>query len=191
MAVARTRDEDAAKRILDATRTLVAEHGPSGATISEIASAAGVARQTIYRWWPSRTALVTAALVDMTDAGMPYRATGDLVGDLRHHMRSVAATFAGPAGALIKELVAEAQSDPEAAAAFRSTFFDHRREQARAFFTSATSAGQLDPGEDLDALIYALYSPLWLALLVGHEDLDDDFADRILATHLVDRAPLR
>ena len=180
--MARTRDEDAARRILDATRTLIAERGPAAATISEIASAAGVGRQTIYRWWPTRSALVIDALIEMTDAEMPFEATGNTVKDLRRQMRSMVQAFGGPAGALIKELLGAAQSDPHIAEVFRTRFFDHRRDQARAFLAAASEAEEypFTGTRDTDALIYGLYAPLWLALLIGHEPLTPKLADRAL-----------
>ena len=176
----RPRDEDAARRIVEAASTLIAECGPAAASISEIAAAAEVGRQTIYRWWPSRSALVIDALVQMTDASMPYRSTGDIEADLRAHMRSVIRAFAGPAGALIKELVADGQREPEVADAFRAAFFDHRRDQARAFIAAAVERGEISADLDVDAVVYSLYAPLWLALLIGHEPLTNRTADRAL-----------
>ena len=178
--MARPRDDQARERILSAVRELVSERGPARATITEIAASAGVGRQTIYRWWPTRAAVVIEALVEMTDAAMPYRDTGHPQADLRRQMHAMVAAFAGPPGALIRELVAEGQGEPQVAAAFREAFFDHRRRQARAFLASVVERGVLREAPDLDALIYALYAPLWLALLVGHEPLDERLADRAL-----------
>ena len=186
--MARTRDEQAKQRILCATRDLIAQRGPAQATITEIAAVAGVGRGTIYRWWPTRSAVVIEALIEMTDSAMPYRSTGDAEADIRRQMRAMVRAFAGSSGALIREILAEAQADPELAETFRATFFDHRRDQARAFFTGAIEQNLLEPVTDLDALIYALYAPLWLALLVGHEPLTARTADR--AFDAVFNAPL-
>ena len=178
--MARTRDEDAAHRILIATQKMIAERGPASATISEIATAAQVGRQTIYRWWPSRGHLVIDALIGLTDAAMPFRSTGDTLADLRRQMRAMVKAFAGAPGALIKELLAEAQRDPVIAAAFRDRFFEHRREQAREVIAKAVGDGLFVSTDDQDSLIYALYAPLWLALIVGHETLSPKLADRAL-----------
>lgn len=186
--MARTRDEQAKQRILCATRDLIAQRGPAQATITEIAAVAGVGRGTIYRWWPTRSAVVIEALIEMTDSAMPYRSTGDAEADIRRQMRAMVRAFAGSSGALIREILAEAQADPELAETFRATFFDHRRDQARAFFTGAIEQNLLEPVTDLDSLIYALYAPLWLALLVGHEPLTARTADR--AFDAVFNAPL-
>ncbi|MDJ0961759.1 MAG: TetR/AcrR family transcriptional regulator [Acidimicrobiia bacterium] len=53
---------NARQRIIEATLDLMAEHGMSGITMSGIADAAGVARQTLYNHFPSVEDIVAAAL---------------------------------------------------------------------------------------------------------------------------------
>ena len=45
---------------LDATATLVHERGPSGVTMSQIAEATGIARATLYRYFPDVDAVLVA-----------------------------------------------------------------------------------------------------------------------------------
>ena len=49
-----------AELILAATRNAIAAKGPGKLTLSEVASAAGVSRPTLYRWFPTRDDLFTA-----------------------------------------------------------------------------------------------------------------------------------
>ena len=53
--------------MLEAVDDLLAERGFAGVTIEGIATAAGVAKQTIYRWWHSKTDILLDALL----AGRP------------------------------------------------------------------------------------------------------------------------
>ena len=50
--------------MLDATAALLGEIGYDGLSIGAIALRAGVGRQTIYRWWDSKSAIIGEAVVD-------------------------------------------------------------------------------------------------------------------------------
>src|SRR5580692_8478225 len=64
--VRRTRE-----RILAAARELLSEVGPAGLTYSELAERAGVTRQTLYRHWPARSALLTDMILVGSLGGYP------------------------------------------------------------------------------------------------------------------------
>ncbi len=49
-----------ATAILEATRTVIAERGPERFTLSAVAAQAGVSRPTLYRWFPSKEALLAS-----------------------------------------------------------------------------------------------------------------------------------
>jgi len=165
--VPRTRDEDARRRVLNAARDLVSELGPRAVTVDQIAAAAGVGKQTIYRWWPSRGAVVMDALIELTDPepGELPEAVHDA---LRLQMRRVGRMFASRPGQLIREVVADAQGDPELAEDFRQRFFAHRRARAAATIERGIASGELRPDIDIDDALDLLSGPLWLRLLIGH-----------------------
>src|SRR5262245_8989070 len=48
------------ERILEATLEVLARSGPRKLSLSEVAAAAGVSRPTLYRWFPSKRALLQA-----------------------------------------------------------------------------------------------------------------------------------
>jgi len=48
------------QRILDATVDVLARRGPRKLSLSDVAAAAGVSRPTLYRWFPSKDALLDA-----------------------------------------------------------------------------------------------------------------------------------
>lgn len=174
------RDMDAERRILDAARDLICERGPNRVSINDIAAAAGVGKQTIYRWWPSKSAVVVDALERMFEAESPFPDTGSALGDVRAQVRRVAATFASPTGSIIRELVAEAQGDPAVAEEFRRRFFAERRARAAAVVRAGIERGELRADLDVETAVDLLYAPLWLRLLVGHQPLGRADADRIV-----------
>ena len=56
------RNERSRRAILDATVALIGELGYEQVSIEAIAKRAGVGKQTIYRWWPSKGAVALEAL---------------------------------------------------------------------------------------------------------------------------------
>ncbi len=58
------RNQQARAAILHAADDLLAEHGFDKLTIEGIAARAGVAKQTIYRWWPSKVEVLLDTLRD-------------------------------------------------------------------------------------------------------------------------------
>ena len=177
--VARTRDESAQRRVLNAARDLVCELGPRAVTIDAIAAAAGVGKQTIYRWWPSKSTVIMDALIELTD---PEPAdTPDTAREaIRLQMRRVARMFASRNGQLIREVVADAQGDPALADDFRRRFFAHRRERGAATIANGIASGELRPDLDIDDTLDVLYGPLWLRLLIGHRRTSPAAVDRLL-----------
>jgi AcrR family transcriptional regulator len=177
--VPRTRDEAARARVLNGARDLVRQLGPRAVTVDEIAAAAGVGKQTIYRWWPSKSAVIMDALSDLTDPE-PARLPDSTYEAIRLQMRRVAAMFASRNGELIRELVADSQGDPVLAKEFRDRFFAHRRARGAATLGNGIATGVLRADLDVDDALDVLYGPLWLRLLLGHRPMSSAAADRVL-----------
>ncbi|MGP4110034.1 TetR/AcrR family transcriptional regulator [Streptomyces sp. 4N509B] len=97
--------------VFAATLSTVHELGYARATVDRIAAAAGVAKTTIYRRWPSKGALVTACLVD---AFGPLPLTGaSPEEDLETAVRFGAARIAEPGiGAAFAGVFTDAVNDP-------------------------------------------------------------------------------
>ncbi len=53
-------EDDARQRIIAATRSCVEKFGAAKTTVSEVATELGVTRQTVYRYYPSHSALLEA-----------------------------------------------------------------------------------------------------------------------------------
>ena len=56
--MARPRSEEARRKALEAATELIVERGVANLTMEEVANRSGVAKTTIYRHWPERSALV-------------------------------------------------------------------------------------------------------------------------------------
>ena len=179
----RRRNDAAQDAILDAAFRLLSGPDADGVTIDAIAAEAGVGRQTIYRWWPSKGAVVADALARHALVVVPERETGSFTGDLEAFL---ADSFAGLrdqrlAGRL-RQIVATAQQD-EHVAKVLADFTAVRRAALRALLERGRDAGELAPEADLDMLVDMAYGVLYYRLLVGHAPLDENAA-RSLAAEL-------
>ncbi|MFD9907068.1 TetR/AcrR family transcriptional regulator [Streptomyces sp. NPDC059063] len=116
------RSERSRRAIYDAALALVGEVGYGKMTIEAIAARAGVGKQTIYRWWSSKSAVLLDAFLDLAEqasaqlseqAGLaePQQDipdTGDLEADLKFVLRATVdemtdPKFDAPARALAAE----------------------------------------------------------------------------------------
>ena len=178
------RNDAAARRILDATRELICEHGPGKVTINQITFAAQVGKQTIYRWWPSRSALVVDALADPLEeqASFVVKETAPLTARaaVADQMRRLAETFSSPAGAMIRELVSAAQRDPAVTELVQARFMRDRRKRAALVLQRGIDEGELRSDLSIDIMLDVLYAPLWFRLLLAQERLDPDVGEEIL-----------
>jgi AcrR family transcriptional regulator len=178
----RRRNEAAQEAILDATFRLLSNPGEA-VTIDAIAAEAGVGRQTIYRWWPSKGAVVADALARHAQVVVPERDTGSLAKDLAAFLID---SFAGLRqegyADRLRQIVTEAQRD-EHVAAVLTDFTAVRRAALRALLERGQAAGELPVDTDLDMLVDMAYGVLYYRLLIGHAPLDEKAA-RSLAAEL-------
>lgn len=154
--------------MLAAAFELVGANSPGQVSINAIAKEAGVAKQTIYRWWPSRTAVVLEALVDGTMRATPFSESDDIKADFQRHLQSVITLFNSSTGSIIRELLADAQSDAAIAAEFQERFWGPRRDLSKDRLQRGIELGQIRQDIDHEIVLDAIYGPLWTRLMIGH-----------------------
>ncbi|SDJ00791.1 TetR/AcrR family transcriptional regulator [Nonomuraea jiangxiensis] len=183
------RSERSRQAILTAARELVSEVGYAKLSIEAIAARAGVGKQTIYRWWPSKGAVVLDAFLALSESGpedsMTLPDTGDLEADLKVVMRATVAEFADPAfEGPIRALNTEIINDPALAAQYRARLAGPVEEAKRARLRSAQRAGQLAADADLDLALELLYAPLYQRWLFRSGPLTPAYADALVEVFL-------
>jgi AcrR family transcriptional regulator len=177
----RPRSEQADQAILAAAAEILAERGLGGMSIEEVASRAGVGKATIYRRWASRGALALDAFLVEFRSQQPLPQTGSLRGDLlaalRAWIRSVTRTSVGPT---LASLIAEAQRDPELAAAWRERVVERLRSQHRIMLDRAVERGEIPADTDYEVVLDLLFGAAYHRLLQGHQPLTDKFARQVV-----------
>ncbi|MEU8679955.1 TetR/AcrR family transcriptional regulator C-terminal ligand-binding domain-containing protein [Streptomyces sp. NPDC048611] len=150
-----------------------------------IAARAGVGKQTIYRRWPSKSAVVFAALLALSEGAdgksVALPDTGDLEADLKLVMRATVKEFADQGfDRLIRALQAEIAHDAALAAEYREKLAQPLEAAKRERLRSGQEAGQLDADADLDLALEVLYAPLFQRWLHRSGPLTDAYADALV-----------
>ena len=165
------RNPDSAGAILDAAEAVLVEAGYAGFSIEAVARRARAGKPTIYRWWPSKAALLLEVYqrgkrVDTPDTG---NLEEDLVGFLKNlfsHWRETSS------GSVFRSLVAEAQSDPAAAAALADYARD-RRAHTGQMIERAKARGEVAADVDPSLVADLIASFAWTHLLTDRLDEDE------------------
>jgi AcrR family transcriptional regulator len=157
----RRRSEKSRVAIVTATRELLLERGFDGTSIEAVAARAGVGKQTIYRWWPSRPALVADVLLDDADkiiAPVPH--TDNLVDDLVGWASNLAATLTTERGsAMLRILTVACMEHEETALGLRAGFSAPLLESVRARLL-AGGVDEATAASAADAIIGAVVYPI-------------------------------
>ncbi|MEU5879498.1 TetR/AcrR family transcriptional regulator [Spirillospora sp. NPDC047279] len=184
----RRRNEEARRAILDAAVELIGrDEGP--VTIDTIAAAAGVGKQTIYRWWPSKGAVLLEAMAERATADVPVTDTGSLAGDLDAFLL---ATFrsagTGRTAPLLRMVMAEAQRDEQVAEVMRD-FIAKRRAALRGVLERAGGRGEIRADADLDLMVDQAFGVLWYRILIGHAPLGENEARELGRSLVIQSRP--
>ena len=125
---------------MQAANDLLHENGLDHFSIEAVAARAGVGKQTIYRWWPTRAVLVADALLDRDDlVPMCPSDTGDVVADISAWAGSLAAALGSARGAAtLRMLTAAATEDVETSRRLHEKFSGPIQEGALARLSRAT-----------------------------------------------------
>jgi AcrR family transcriptional regulator len=176
----RRRSERSHQAILAATQDLLVERGYRQLTIEGVAARAGVGKQTIYRWWPSRAALVLEAYLAGSDAIPPPADSGSTREDVRALLVWLAEVLAQPIGGrVVAGLIADLQHDPDLAEGFHRAVVPARRRPMLAALERGRERGEIPAGADLGIAVDALHGAVFYRLLLSGEPLDDAFAGRV------------
>lgn len=156
------------------TRTLeeLATSGLEGLSVERIARSAKVNKTSVYRRWPTREALVAAALEGVLE-GMAAQVpdTGSLEGDLLGLLEPVAALLGQPLGrAVLRAAMAESSASSVAALAARK-LEDQARSPVRAMIARAKARGEWRVGVNGQLVLGALVGAVIHRAMLEHAPL--------------------
>lgn len=178
--------------VLDATVAELGVSGYAGLRIEDVASRSGVNKTTIYRRWPTKAALVEAAILEH-GAEPPLRDSGDLRSDLLEATLVALARFADPERLGLIRMLQAGKSDPEVFAIVRNLRQRHRSRRVE-LVRRAIARGELPPRTDADLVVETILSTIYSRVLQGGESVEPAYAaaviDLVLAGARAGDAPL-
>ncbi len=182
-AVGRPRSEASRQVVLDAAYDILAEKGIAAFSIDAVATRAGVARTTIYRWWPNKGQLAVESFLEAVRPQLRFTQTQSAADDIRALLHSNALMLSGPGGRIVASILAEGQRDPAVAQQYRDSYATPLRQEGRALVQAGIDRGEfrrdLNPDRLLDTAIGAVY----LRLMLGQR-LDRAWVNEIMETLL-------
>jgi len=171
--------------ILDAVRAILEEKSLKDLTIEEVARRAGVGKPTIYKWWPSKAALVMDMFEERiaVQFAVPHARTAEEA--IRGQVAEVIRLAGGFFGKVAAEIIAEGQSDPGVLEEYRERYMSKRRAFTTEWIRKAQESGEFTKSIEPGLLIDLIYGPIYYRLLVRHARLDQRFGrelvDRVLS----------
>jgi AcrR family transcriptional regulator len=183
------RSERSRRAILDAALDLVEEAGYAKLSVEGIAARAGVGKQTIYRWWPSKGAVLLDALLALSEdtegavAALPD--SGDLEADLKAVLRATVAELNNPRyDRPMRALATEILHDEQLAAIHAERLDRPLTELKLDRLRSAQRAGALPQDLDLALAIDVIWGPLFNRWAQRTGPLTPAYADALVEAAL-------
>jgi AcrR family transcriptional regulator len=193
--LARPRSDEARRKAIEAARQLIVDKGVVNLTVEDVAARSGVAKTTIYRHWPERTALI----VDTVNAMFEHLRTpdtGSLRGDLEAFFGAVMhADLSGNVGQIMPAVIEAAGRDPEMAHLL-DRLGSERERVCRTIVERALERGEIRPEVaeyGLDALIGVTVGPIVFQKIVRRRKLTPDYVDAcldVVIAGLTERSPV-
>jgi AcrR family transcriptional regulator len=155
----RPRDPQIREKVLLAAAALFTERGYDALTMDGIVARSFVAKRTLYRWWPTKSAVVADAILagflDVPRNPVPH--TGDIWADLATWLGLVSVAMRGPYGEVMRTSTAISATEPALGAELAEAFGRPALADIRARLDEAVRAGDISESADLDATIDLLF----------------------------------
>lgn len=179
----RPRDTEVDAKVLDIAARLLVERGYAGLSIDAVAEAAGVAKTTLYRRWPSKDHLAVAVTARMQDV-TPIADTGDIRVDLVTYLTDiVAAINRSRSLGLVAELAAAAARHDDIGELIHGVF-TRRNAIVLALIERARQRGALRADTDAVVLFDQLAGALYYRVLFTGMPIDPAYAERLVSAAL-------
>ncbi len=152
--------------MLETALQLLSTRGYGEVSVEALADGAGVSKTSIYRRWPSKAAVVAAAVSSLYLDRVDVPDTGSLSEDLVALLSESYRLMADGSGRVLERLVRDSGQSPELVEVVGSILYARRRLYAT-MLNRAIARGELPPEVDQELLLDLFLGPLWFRLLLS------------------------
>lgn len=165
---------------MDAVYDLLKERSVRDLSMEAVAKRAGVGKPTLYKWWPSKAALVFAMFHERLAREPEMPAAETVEAFMRRRVRRLIDEFHDLFGKVIAELIAEGQSDPAVLQELYDQHIGVRRSHAVVEFEKGRKSGEFKADTDTALLVDQLFGTIYYRMLLRITPLDHAFGDALL-----------
>jgi AcrR family transcriptional regulator len=176
----RPRSQKTTAAILESAYELMASEGLAAATIDAVARHSNVSKMTIYKWWPSREALLIDAFLNQALLMLPLSSSGDAATRLRRHVVAYAEALVGEFGKVQLAVISECVANTGSAALFYERYLKLRRDAIVAIIAAGQKDGSITAAEAPTDLYDAIYGSLFYRSIFGIRPISAGFARRLV-----------
>lgn len=180
----RPRSAETERAVLEGAYALMAAKGLAATTIDAVARQAGVSKVTIYKWWPSREALLIDAFLRRAASLLPLSDEGDPVALLRAHAAAYAEALNGEFGKVQLAVIAECIAKTGSGRLFAERYLDVRRSLGVRIIRNGQSSGRIDDSRTAEELYDQIYGTLFYQSTFGLRPLSAAHARRLVSAVL-------
>jgi AcrR family transcriptional regulator len=180
--VGRPRSEAAAAhgRIMDAVYDLLQSTAARDLTMEAVAARAGVGKPTLYKWWPSKAALILAMFGERIALETTPAKGKTVEAAIRANVARLIMQFNGLFGKVMRDLIAEGQSEPEVLHALFNEHIKPRRDRLAEQMEAAKISGELYQGANPELAMDGIFGALYFRFLLQIKPFDKAYGDALV-----------
>lgn len=176
----RPRSVETEEAILDSAYRMMAADGLAAASFDAIARESGVSKMTIYKWWPSREALLIDAFLRQAASMLPIPEDGDAVTRINRHAAAYAVALSGEFGKVQLAVIAECIARTGSARLFAERYLGARREAVVKIIKAGQKDGAVTSTEPASDLYDRIYGTLFYQDAFGFRTVTADHARKLV-----------
>lgn len=169
------------QRVLEVTLNELGRVGLERLSVPEVAARAGLNKTSVYRRWPTKEALVRAALDQSMKHLEPAPDTGTLPGDLVTLATLVAGFLGSPHGLGVVRTVFADGDSPQARALAKAMWKQRGPLTPWTVIERAVARGELDRRTDPELLLFTIAGAVLHRTFVERRPADEAWARRLVA----------